>query len=1136
MLGSFDFLKSRPGREPESVAELQLTPETMRSAVLVRDTHRRKYYVFDRWDHFWAHARRTPPAERCFDEVILGDSPQRLKFDIDAPEALASAISPETVGIDTAERDQIARELFSLGLVPDDRAGDPTPAELIHAALELVIEAVLDEVHAAYHVSDLVSVAREDLALLDSSRQTPDGWKFSYHLVVLPFAVASCEEAREFTARVAARLPPDVRRLLDEGVNRSTQNFRLPGSAKPGSDRLLEPTDSHRTAVRPHSEMVVVPRTDIKVVGQRADAKRPAPEEGAKNDLDPDETKRVLGVVRGAGLLEAHTLGHVTGELLVFRRVRPSMCDLCKRCHTHDNTLLVVAPLDRSGSVRSVIARCRKAPDKSVQLGAVQAAPGAALPPGAPVRSSRLEARIEAIRTGRVDPHDALRSAFEDLPPAQRLVYSEDKMRSYGAHPTLVIKAQMGLGKTRQLRAHIDREFPRVEGGALREPVIRLVTFRQTFSKSLREGAFPDFTLYSDCRGLITPAAHPRLIIQVESLHRLEIGPHPEPVDLLVLDEVESVLAQFSSGLHRDFNASFAAFQWMLRTARRVICMDANVGDRTYRTLEKFRPAHPIRFHWNRFRRAAGDSYRFTTCPDAWLASLLAELEAGRRVVAPMNSLIDAEALVGAVRERWPEKKVRLYCSTTPQRVKTEHFADVHTFWGDLDLLVYTPTVSAGVSFEAEHFDVLYGKFSDASCDVETCRQMLGRVRSLRSRTHVICLRGIPRRLPTTPDAIRAWIANQRDGLRAASGRGNAQMAFSFEYTDAGEVRRHESPFFSLWVESVRVENLSKNDFVARFVDQVADTGAAVDVLEALDGRPATEFKDLRELARQLGAEQLAAADDIGHDAAVAIETRLRDPANDVSEEESRSFRKYRLRGALGWHGRPVTAVFVADFSAPRVMRIFKNLRRILAAPSPDAALRRIQSHELRRHTALLDQPGDRSLAEGADLLQRYVYLQHLYAMRLLAMCGFRDVLDEAIVHPATAETSMRVRKQWLAGALDMIAAEFGLRLVSPHTLRALEGKQFVSAVVRVTNAVAGLMYGVRVRSRAAGLSLEKKEAGLFDFRRVAPNPGTGVYEIPRDCELDRPTVAVGRDPPPPTPALYALADLPTGDESDSDD
>ncbi len=47
------------------------------------------------------------------------------------------------------------------------------------------------------------------------------------------------------------------------------------------------------------------------------------------------------------------------------------------------------------------------------------------------------------------------------------------------------------------------------------------------------------------------------------------------------------------------------------------------------------------------------------------------------------------------------------------------------------DVLIYSPTITAGVSIEVEHYDVLFGIFTDKSCNAYNAAQMLGRVRNI---------------------------------------------------------------------------------------------------------------------------------------------------------------------------------------------------------------------------------------------------------------------------------------------------------------------------------------------------------------------------------------------------------------------
>ena len=348
-------------------------------------------------------------------------------------------------------------------------------------------------------------------------------------------------------------------------------------------------------------------------------------------------------------------------------------------------------------------------------------------------------------------------------------------------------------------------------------------------------------------------------------------------------------------------------FQWRGATARHGVGMDANAGDRTRRTLGRMRPGRPCHFHWNRHRRAAGDRYAFTRSQGDWLAALPAALEGGKKVVVPTNSLKEAEALEAGLRERFPQKAVRLYSSQTPPSVKEEHFGDVHAHWSGLDALIYTPTVSAGISYERAHFDEVFGLFNDASCDVETCRQMLGRVRALAGRAYTLCLTGQGANLPTAPADIERLLRDRRANLyrEMLEGAAGQAPALEFSYDPAtAEIAYHRSPYYHLWVETRRVAHLSRNNFVARFVDQVADTGAEVAALAPQEKKAELQAAHRgmkREIARQ-GAQALAAAEDLTAEEAEKVQDALA-AQRDVPPGDLLALKKRRLRDAYGWHG-----------------------------------------------------------------------------------------------------------------------------------------------------------------------------------------------------------------------------------------
>jgi hypothetical protein len=1100
----FQFLVSREGgaapRTAANCVEARYSREDLRGRAVVRDEARNRYLVFESPRALAAAVAAQAPGAHSWHEVAFGWAPQRVRLDVDAgPARLAAAAA-------------------ALGLTCEQAAEEAIAAILARTCEVLWArwEQPADE---------------RDLVVCESCGPTADGWKASWHVVAAPWAVANAAEARAFAADVAAGLPAVFADMLDTKAYGAVQCTRLVRSAKPGSRRAKrwdprgapEPADPVEavlaTLVAPPVHATALPRT------------APAPAEPAAPaaPLPAAALEAALALVAAAPGGDAHRYrgGRATpgGALLFFNRLRPSACALCRRRHEHDNSLyLVVAPA--AGGLAEVTEACRRGGRRRL-LGTVPA-PGWEAAPEAPEpeESSAVAAAIAEVLRGLGSPPEDAPPPYSSVvgasPPPQleraqlnaplppqleraraqpqleRLAaaenaeaYSEPAMRRLPLAPTLVVRAQMGVGKTKALRDWLADNFP---AGGLDGAVVRVVTFRRTFGEAVARD-LPGFVLYSAVDGDLDPVRHPRLIVQAESLHRLRPPEDGEPPAALVLDESESVLAQFGSGLHRHFEAGFAAFCWLVRESRHVICLDANLGARTLAALARLRPAAPPRLVWNRWPRARerGETVRVTTNQSAWLAGLLAAARAGRRLVVPTNSLDMARVVAESLRRICVDRgcvdrdsdtarplRVALYSSETPAGERARDFANVAEAWAGLDALVYTPALTAGVSYEGAGFDEGWALFTDESCDVETCRQMMGRVRAVTQFT--VCLRARGARLPETPADVRARLLDKRAALYRSA-------PVPFEYGPDGSPRFYDTDFFALWVENECVANASRNAFLRRFVAQVAETGAAVSEYAPGGGAAAA---DAGALARGVRAElaaahsaAVAAAPDLDYEAAVAAREAARVGA--LEPARALALEKWRLREAFAWHGRPLGPEFALDYARPAVARVFANLRRV--ARGAPAALEEMRAAELARFAAAVDPPyalpaPARAASEQRALARErasHPYEALAVAAWLAELCGtpLAAPAARAPVPLALAEARLRGSAAALADAARRV--QYQVRRRVPAADAAAPPAEFLRGALRVVNAALGDAFGLRVlASRDALLLCDGRVAALF--------------------------------------------------------
>jgi hypothetical protein len=1069
----FQFLTKN--EEKTSVFDAYNNPQ---SYFVIRDDGKNYYIVFDDVKEFIAWQDNIPLQSRNFHEVIFGEFPQRIKFDVDA------------IGCDQ---------------------------KTIREILDQLIQVILDELYNTYKIeweNGTIQPTLSDILVTTSTGAVKGVTKFSYHIIVMPFYLIDNVEAQNFTTKVISKLKNGAE-YIDQNVNKSIQNFRLLGSMKTGSSRpkiIYSEINGTATDIDLESSLIAKRNSWGVVLPRRYET-----QEKKKDGTLKTDGKLVRKIMTLASeTIKGHEFQSIHGTLLCFRRLMPTFCKLCAETHHKDNSLMLGVyrtepekPWD-TNSECELFEYCRQKKgnrkyicnidiDEEILAEVIQSnilsgnggAHARHKEENESLSTFIIQNHLELIEKGKHNPHCT--TLFETA-SATSHIYSESSMMNYKLSPSLGVSAQMKLGKTKALTHFINENFS--ESTA----IIRFISFRITFSSSLKE-SFTDFTLYNEILGDITQGEHPRLIIQVESLHRLKINEGMSPVDLLVLDESESILSQFNSGLHKNFNAAFAAFQWMMKTAKHVICMDANISDRTYNTMKLLRPQHPINFHWNQYKKASTDIYYFIANKKKWLAKLHLSIAEGQKIVIPLNSLSEGKTLEQMLINDFPTKKIKLYCSETTMVQKREHFGNVHKYWSELDVLIFTPTCSAGVSFELKHFDTLFGYFCDRSCDVETCRQMIGRVRNLSTNTHYICLQGSPLNLPVEIQELRKVIYDKRNNLYKKID------SLHFEYEDDGGIKFHETKFFNLFLENIRIANISRNNFITLFIDQTADSGAKIHYYEGDDNITNVdelfiEHQDVKNKINDSKHQSIASSPELIEEEALIIKNNMEEQI--ATQQEIYAYEKYKLRKIYEWT-KPIQLEFVADYLPYDTKIIYKNLTKIMAHTNIRQSLVEIQCQEQNHHMAI-HQNDNRDLLNDRII---YKFQRHYLATWLIFVCGFNCITDPSMIHEEVLESRLRSVIHIIQRHQNQITSEFKIRFPKLEKSKTLETSKFLETMIKFINSILRVQYDIsikRISKKLGGDAFMLKKSNLFtinDDNLEKPNVNSKLILFDSDVNVN---------------------------------
>jgi hypothetical protein len=300
---------------------------------------------------------------------------------------------------------------------------------------------------------------------------------------------------------------------------------------------------------------------------------------------------------------------------------------------------------------------------------------------------------------------------------------------------------------------------------------ILIVTCRKTLSAGIVASFDGEALNYQTLSGEYDASMareHPIFVCQIESLERVQM--EHGAFDLLVLDEFQADLAHVYSPMASDkARHGLSLLGKFIRGSRELYVCDAGLSDTHIAALKLLRPGKESRVLVNDYKTWDGtvvDIVEGAASPDVVTARMWSFLDAQQSArennqswtgcVVPCHSRKQAVAHATALRDRYGADTVRLYTSETDQHVKAEDFANVEGAWNNVMAVVYTGTVSVGVSANISHLSHCFAYFKDSNGGAMQSCQMMFRARQL---THIdISYRGRTQFYPQTPEQLFEWV------------------------------------------------------------------------------------------------------------------------------------------------------------------------------------------------------------------------------------------------------------------------------------------------------------------------------------------------------------------------------------------
>jgi hypothetical protein len=316
--------------------------------------------------------------------------------------------------------------------------------------------------------------------------------------------------------------------------------------------------------------------------------------------------------------------------------------------------------------------------------------------------------------------------------------YNEPSMRPYPLLPVTCIRANMGVGKT---KAIVEQYLPTYAKDT--NTKILFITYSRTLSmKYAHELKGFGFVNYLE-REKSEHITDNKVIVCLDSLCKIKT----KEFDFIIIDEITSVLLHFNSKHMTRCNEINAWFEFLLIFAKHVIVLDACVDNTiVYDVMEHIAARKHTKPHYirNTFIRESNRNAHilrntkqsltqaFKKAIFDHVVDLLAE---NKKVVVTSSTKAFVVELETYIKEsKRIKKNIRILAYHSGNNdVKKSQSDQFYKEIMECDILIYSPTITAGVSIEFPHFDELvsYVENSFYTPPIDIVLQQMFRVRNL---------------------------------------------------------------------------------------------------------------------------------------------------------------------------------------------------------------------------------------------------------------------------------------------------------------------------------------------------------------------------------------------------------------------
>ncbi len=288
----------------------------------------------------------------------------------------------------------------------------------------------------------------------------------------------------------------------------------------------------------------------------------------------------------------------------------------------------------------------------------------------------------------------------------------------------LCLKSIIGSGKTKMLQYMLTNFF-KTDGDNKR---ILVISTRISYANDVQHNVFKKFNFinYKNQKGDLRQCN--RLIISLESLHRLFSYDYVKMYDIILLDEIETINCQYFCKTVQNKKDTYEQLNELLKYSNKFVALDADLDNRTIEFVNSITNNTKI---LHNVYKGLPRKYTFENDDQKYLDSIIENIKNGENVCVVSLSKDYALHLRDKLKELFPDYAQKIVCihKDADKMLKNE-LKNIRKNWKKYKVVIYTPIIGVGLNFDLKkHFSHVYGFLVGNIESARTFLQMIGRIR-----------------------------------------------------------------------------------------------------------------------------------------------------------------------------------------------------------------------------------------------------------------------------------------------------------------------------------------------------------------------------------------------------------------------